>query len=365
MTKIFILIYLQLVCISVASWGQKIYVSGIAGIKMHSNQNQLPEYPDAWQMLSSPLFGFKLHHNRLPIELIYTHDFTYAIYNNVGNNPAGISNFPQKSSGNLLLLTYNKNIFSGGVGHYRRKRESFSLFMLPSVNKIEDFIILSAGLHFGKLDIDYQRQIQYQPFFGVFDWGFQSINLRYHIGKQQRKKPEKLSKFMSFDLKTGGILSPVRQTFLTGETSSLIKFSLLLGADIYFSKINTSLQFERDWWIAINGGSFQRDIKGYVSNSTIGLCYHKAIKKDRKIKLAIGGAFIIDHNTIYETRTNINQGLAKINLWYYNIKGLYFSYSHPLTSNMDIQLRQIIPLIGEKGYNPSRSSVGIVYKIKP
>ncbi|MBX2892689.1 MAG: hypothetical protein KF734_17300 [Saprospiraceae bacterium] len=309
--------------------------------------------------------GFKISHKKFPIELIYTHDFNHTIYNEVGNNPAGISNVPQKSSGNLLLLTYNKNIYFGGIGHYNRTKESFVLFMLPSVSKIENLIVLSAGLHFGKLDIDYQRQIQYQPRFNPFDWGFQSINLRYHIEKQQRKKPEKLSKFMSFELKTGGILSPVRQTFLTGETSPIVKFSLLLGTDIYFPKINTSLQFERDWWIAINGGSFQRDIKGYVSNSTIGLCYHKGIKKDRKIKFAIGGAFVIDHNTIYETRTKINQGLAKTNLWYYNIKGLYFSYYHPLTSNMDIQLRQIIPLVGEKGYNPSRTSVGVVYKIKP
>lgn len=365
MTKIIILIFVQLVSIVGTGWSQSIGVSGILGMKVHSNQNQLPEFPDAWQILSSPLLGFKLHHNRLPIELIYTHDFTYSIYNNVGNNPAGISNVPQRSSGNLALLTYNKNVFFGGIGHYRRTHESFTLFVVPKANKIENLIVLSAGLHFGRLDIDYQRQIQYQPFFGVSDWGFQSINLRYHTGKHKKKVPEKLSKFMSFELKTGGILSPVRQTFLTGETSSLLKFSLLLGADIYFYKINTSLQFERDWWISINGGSFQRDIKGYVSNSTIGLCYHKAIKKDRKIKFAIGGAFIIDHNTIYETRTKINQGLAKTNLWYYNVKGFYFSYAHPMSSNIDIQLRQIIPLVGEKGYNPSRTSVGVVYKIKP
>jgi len=365
MAKILIVISLQLVCNSVSSWGQKIYVSGIAGIKIHSNQNKLPEYPDAWQMLSSPLFGFKISHKKLPIDLIYTHDFTYAIYNEVGNNPAGISNVPQKSGGNLLLLQYNKNILLAGIGHYQRKHESFTLFVVPEANKTENLIVLSAGLHFRKLDIDYQRQIQYKPFFGVFDWGFQSINLRYHIGKHQKIVPKKLTKFMEIEIRTGGRLSPVKQTFLTGETSSLVKLSPNIGIDIYFDRINTSVLFDRDWWIAINGGSFQRDIKGYVSNSTIGLCYHIQTKKEKIIKVGAGVAYIIDHNSIYEARTKINQGLLKPNSWYYNVKGLYFSYYHPVTDNVELEFRQILPLINEKLFNPSRTSLGLAYKFKP
>lgn len=365
MAKMIFIIIFQLVTVTVTGWSQLISISGIVGIKVHANQNQLPEFPDAWQMLSSPLLGFKISHGKIPIELIYTRDFNYSIYNEVGNNPAGISNIPQKSRGDLLLLEYTKRDFFVGLGHYWRKKESFTLFMLPNVRKIEKLIVLSAGVHFKKLDIDYQRQIQYKPFFGVFDWGFQSINLRYHIGKKQKTVPSKLSRFIAIEIRAGGRLSPVKQTFLIGETSSFVKLSPNIGIDIYFDKINTSILFDRDWWIAINGGSFERYIKGYVSNSTIGLCYHIKTRNEKKIKVGMGAAYIIDHNSIYEARIKVGQGLLKRNSWYYNVKGLYVSYYHPILDNMEIEFRQILPLINEKIFNPSRTSLGLVYKFKP
>lgn len=366
MKKELLMIFLQIFIVSLCSWGQQISINSIVGLKLHANQNQLPEFPDAWQLLSSPLLGFRVAHNNIPISLIYTRDFTYSIYNNVGNNPAGISNLPQKSKGDLLMLQYSKRQYFLGLGHYRREAESFTLFALPSANKISRLIVLSAGFRFNRLDIDYQRQIQYKPYFDPFDWGLQSINLRYNIyGKKTTATDSKLRKSVALEIRVGGRLSPVRQTFLTGETTPLLKISPGIGIDIHFYKINTSVLLDRDWWMAINGGSFERDIKGYVSNSTIGLCYHIKLQNAKTIKIGAGAAYVIDHNTIYETRTKINQGLLNRNLWYYNVKGLYISYYHPIYERWEIEFRQILPIVNEELFNPSRTSLGLIYKLKP
>lgn len=333
---------------------------------MHSNQNQLPQFPRAWQLLSSPLLGLRVAHNNIPLSLIYTRDFTYSIYNEVGNNPAGISNVPQKSKGDLLMLRYSNRGCHFGLGHYKRERESFTLFMLPGINRIERFLVFSAGFRVNRLEIDYQKQVQYNPIFDILDWTLQSINLRYHIGGGNTPTSNtKLMKSDIFEIRVGSRASPVKQAFLRGETEQLIKLSPSIGIGIYFDKINISVLLDRDWWIAINGGSFEREIKGYASNSTIGLCYHIKLQNAKTIKIGGGVAYIIDHNTIYETRMKINQGLLKANLWYYNVKGLYITYYHPIYKRWEIEFRQIFPIVNEELFNPSRTSLGLIYKFKP
>jgi hypothetical protein len=130
-----------------------------------------------------------------------------------------------------------------------------------------------------------------------------------------------------------------------------------------FERYNLSLNFERDWWLTVNGGSFIREIKDYVSNSVICVKYHHKLKNGHLLKYGLGYDWITDDATKYETRAAISQGIERKNLWFYNVKGISLSTDFALSKRVNIEIRHIIPVIGEKEFNKSRSSIGFLYKI--
>jgi hypothetical protein len=337
-------------------------IQGIVGTKLQIHENQLPQYPTAFQVVSKPLLGLKISCRTLPVSVLYTYDVSFAIYNRK-DNPNGISNLAQKTSGNLVLGIYERKKSFFELGHYWQKHESFTGFAF-GLDKRSNFIVTGFGLKFGQTDIDFQRRIMYKPLFAVFVPGYNSINIRYHIGRRRDDGHNFYPKSLKLNLLIGFRLFPIHQDPQPGEDFSLLGTSLHLGAELLITKLNVSINLERDWWLALNGGSYTREIKGYVSNTILGVRYHLPLHDEKTMKFGLGAAFITDNNTLYETRININPGPYSVRLWYYNVKGISLSVSYPITKQFDVEARQIISYAGEKGYNPMRSSVGVIYRIR-
>ncbi|MCY7330328.1 MAG: hypothetical protein LH618_17385 [Saprospiraceae bacterium] len=102
--------------------------------------------------------------------------------------------------------------------------------------------------------------------------------------------------------------------------------------ELSVKKINTSLNLERDMWVSANGGSFQRELKGLVVNSIVGVRYHWKLKNEKRLRFG---------------------------LYHYNIRAI----SASVAKRWDVEIRHIKPYRGETGYNAQRTSVGIIHRL--
>ncbi len=328
------------------------------GSKLSLNQSELPEFPKAFRVNTSLLMAGELSVNGFPLSLFYSFDYFIALQSSSSQNTS-ISHIYEKYTGNLLAIRYNHNNMYFGLGHYWQHAENWGKYQFPySTFKKTKNITGIIGFRNNGLEIDYQPSVAYSPLFGGIDLEIHSINARFLLSKP-KATPAKSDNRLLFYL-TGRLFILQREQ-LTGEDFAKIGVSPGLGIAFCFPKINSCLFAERDFWVALNGGSFERPVKGFISNSIVGIKYKCRVAEDKYIQSGLGMAYITDQMTQYRTRELISQGKANRRLWYYNIKGVSISLEYMTNERMALQCRHIIPFTGESKYQPERTSVGINY----
>jgi hypothetical protein len=132
--------------------------------------------------------------------------------------------------------------------------------------------------------------------------------------------------------------------------------------EIVHKKSGVSINIERDWWVAFNGGSFRRDTKGYINTAFLGAGYNYLLNNNRYFRIKIGGSFITDYDKLGKlkfTDPNVTKLIT------YQIKGIGASFSYELLPNIDVEIKHTFPIIGDKLFNPLRTSVGLIYRYNP
>jgi hypothetical protein len=340
----------------------------VLGVKLHTDNYEGPNIDEAWQLKSSMLLGFEGSYRKWPrLSFSYLHDFTFFLVNPVRSNPISteITNLHSSAKGNFLSIYYRRNRFKYGLGHYSSLHEDIVNYIFPN-GFLKQHIAFSVSFVSRKAEFEFVKLYQYKKNPSLFAIDNQYFTIKYKIfGKKQgfyTITPKENTR-TTLTFKTGIRGFAVRNTHLLGEHKDRFGTSFLAGIELTFNKINTSLFAERDWWLRLNGGSPYRDVKGYVVNSVVGLKY--AAPRLKGAFVSFGYDWTTDYNTIYETWDKIKTGEAAVDLFYYNVKGLAVGIGFPVSQKFDIDLRGILPIRGEKGFNPMRYSLGMIYKIKP
>jgi hypothetical protein len=183
----------------------------------------------------------------------------------------------------------------------------------------------------------------------------------YNLGK--RRNPGSVNKTLAINGLTGARFFPTGNIeLLTGEDFTPIGIAPLVGIELLHKKSGISLNLERDWWLALNGGSFRRDVKGYINSAFIGLGYHKLLQNDRHIRFRVGGSFIIDYDKLVDISLSTPN---KDKLGNYQVKGIGAMVSYELLPDTDIEIKHTFPWLGDKLFNPTRFSLGLIYRYNP
>lgn len=357
-------------CLLSAQAFQNFNIVGILGTRLYTDNDEGPSIGEAWRLKSSLSVGFEISHKKYPgFSLSYLYDMGYVIDNRIYQPPVSsyISNLISYSRGNYYGIYYQKKNLKYGLGYYKNLHEGGVNYTFVSNPFAKKSVALSIALTSGRAEFELVKMFQYHQLFAVFGIDLQYINIKYKLfGKKDApplSKSNRNSKtLLAFKVGLRGF--PVKNNYLPGEDEKRVGASLQTGIELKFKKIHTALFVERDWWVRLNGGSPTRDLNGYVVNSVLGLKY--SLPKWKNAFITAGYDWTTDYNTIYEIRDEVYSGNRdRIDLFYYNVKGIALGIGVPIFKKFDLDFRSILPLRGEKIGNPMRYSLGIAYKIYP
>jgi len=263
---------------------------------------------------------------------------------------------------NQIQAYYDFEKFFVGVGGYWKRREDNSNHSIP------DFFFwkysglqLSVGIPLNWIDIEFRTKIGFNPTFAALGTSQHSILFLYNIDKQRINK-KRNGKISVNGLIGAKFFSTNSIELLRGEDLTPIGVSPLVGLEIVHKKSGLSLNLERDWWLALNGGSPRRDVKGYINSAFLGLGYHHLLGNNRFLRFRLGGSFIIDYDKLADIRIttpNANK------LGNYQVKGIGAMVSYEILPDTDIEMKHTFPILGDKLFSLTRFSIGLIYRYNP
>lgn len=330
----------------------------IIGSRIHTSDYEAPTFPQATDLRSSLLLGLEWQIPFSKYSLSYLNDRTYSILNPADNRWP--SNIYSVSIGNLISIGYIKNRQKFSIGHYWHFNESDLDFYLGFKYRTRRYINLGYSLSFGNAEIEYIKLIQYSRIFVIRGIDLNSIVLKYKMGGTKKSAAAENKYSVQFKAGLRGFM--VRNTYFLNEERNQFGNSVIVGIAVPWRRIYSTFFFDRDYWVKLNGGSPSRQVKGYVATSVVGINFRPP--QLHSFGVSLGYAFIRDNSTIDDTRVKIRNKEADISLWYYNVKGVSIGINYRLFKNYNLDIRGIIPLKGEAGFNPMRYSLGVSYIIK-
>ena len=261
-----------------------------------------------------------------------------------------------------LQAYYDFKRISVGLGAYWKRRENEIIHLFPDLtNGKRSGIQMSASIPLNWIDIEFRTKIGLQPIFAALGTSQHSVLFLYNFDRKRiSRKPNK-------KVMVNGLIGA--RFFLTKSIELLIAEDLvpigtapMVGLEIVHKKSGVSINIERDWWVAFNGGSFRRDTKGYINTAFLGAGYNYLLNNNRYFRIKIGGSFITDYDKLGKlkfTDPNVTKLIT------YQIKGIGASFSYELLPNIDVEIKHTFPIIGDKLFNPLRTSVGLIYRYNP
>jgi hypothetical protein len=343
-----------------------IRISPQFGFRMHDDTYSAAKHGGGRRVLASPTAGIFIHFGKSPVSLGWQTDINGQMsVPTLDSTDYAIWFLNETWISHQVELRYSFEKIYLGLGAYWQRREGYINHLIPIPGVIEwktSGLHLSAGLPFSSIDIEYRTRIKLQPDFATIISSSQhSLLLLYNLGK--RRNPGSVNKTLAINGLTGARFFPTGNIeLLTGEDFTPIGIAPLVGIELLHKKSGISLNLERDWWLALNGGSFRRDVKGYINSAFIGLGYHKLLQNDRHIRFRVGGSFIIDYDKLVDISLSTPN---KDKLGNYQVKGIGAMVSYELLPDTDIEIKHTFPWLGDKLFNPTRFSLGLIYRYNP
>jgi hypothetical protein len=382
MKKKCLLISLLAFQFSILSFSQirfdSIYLRPLIGIRNHNEQ--LPNLANAGRspIANSPVLGLRLGAANFPLSLSFQKD-VFIIPNIYSENvpnfakayPFALSYLWTESH---LMADYHFRYFSISAGYYWAKRETYGNFLMSGLSKYYKGFILGMRAPLKWMDIEFRTKLSTVycsntdciSNFAALGWSQHNLLFLYDIGRP-RNNPAYLKKRATLPLEVNGLLGfrlyPSLNTIvLPSEKFEKVSFAPAFGIEILWTKYRTSFNLEKDIWVAFNGGSRERFIKGYVRNYFIGSRYHCLLKNNRNLRFGAGGAFVKDSE---KSAVITPSEVGRFGL--FQMKGIGLSVSYEIFKQTDLEFRHLIPVSGlnEKSFNPARMSLGLLYRHNP
>jgi hypothetical protein len=343
---------------------KKFTFSPTVGIRMFNSEFESPDFTQAIEIRLSPSFGIDIRHKKKPFSLsLYFDRGLYGVFIPDSTiTTKTYTNLTHRIRGNMISLLYHRKMSIFGIGHYGYYHESPLDFFFYSLSRNVRYVNLSYAIRLGNAEIGFIKLFRYSKFFAVRGLPLSSLNIKYHIQNKTTAQPPRDKYAQRFHFKLGVRTFMITNNYLLGEEKRRFGVSGSLGAEYLLPRFHTAAFAERDWWFGLNGGSPERQINGYVSNSILGVRFYYGKKLDWNI--ALGYAAVTDNNLLPITRPQILAGTAKVRLWYYNVKGVSVGFGKKVSPNCVLDLRGIIPYRGEYKFNKMRYSFGANYLLR-
>jgi hypothetical protein len=330
-----------------------------SGIKLQPEGSSSVKIAGPSRIYSTPFLGIGLELRPLGVGIAYQKEsnLTFAGYEN--SVPWSIHELFEEDE---IHLFCKHRIFTIGLGHYWSRVENINHHENPGayVSRAKGIQLLFAT-RLAWIDVEFRSKVQYSPDFSAVLSPNNSICFKASLTKVDSSHQNKL-------IINGLIGSRIfinDSEVLPGEDfNTTISLAPLLGLEVMFNPIKTSLNLEKDWWITLNGGSPNRDVKTYVASVLIGLRHHFQLKNSKHLRVGLGASYIEDLEIKRNSSSIPVQDRDKVKNW--QVKGLGISLSYELFNNCDLELKTTLPFIGEEIFERiSRTSVGIIYRHNP
>lgn len=335
------------------------------GFRVHDDSQELGRAAGERKTLSSPMVGLMLQMPKVPLRVGVQVDFdvlleTPIIDRQLVNYAAG--SVAETWIEYQLQAYYDFSKWTLGLGTYWKWRESFLDHAIPGFFIREYYgVQLSAGVPLNWLDLEFRTKVGLEPMFAALGTSQHSLLLIYNLDKSRLRR-EGFKSITVNGLIGGRFFSTQNIELVAGEYLFPVGTSVLVGMEVIHNKSGLSLSAERDWWLAINGGSLTRDVKGYINTAFVSAGYHKQLKNNRFLRFKLGWAAIVD----YDKRGKIGPSTRnRDKLGTYQVKGVGAAVSYELFKSTDVELRHVFPVWGDRLFNPLRTSVGLVYRYNP
>ncbi len=336
---------------------KKIEVYGLSGFKFHRKPLILKKREPLW--FSPPILGIGVKLNKIPLAAEFYRTTTLQIADI--NLPVDI--LSEYMEYNHLDFIYQKSIFKNfdvklGLGYFNYWRTNivnFDAFQEPHRHGYS----LTGNINTGDLRVQLRFEMvvypyTYRTFFEQEHWNISFLNELSFSSSNEEIKQRKINGYFLLGLRGFPV---TYKNSRPSERFNLLGLSPHFGVEFLYHKYNTSLNFERDIWIRMTGGNPEKNRLGDISTSLIGLRYHWD-NKGKTHKFGLSGVFIKDENLrLINPPTNER-------LFFYNVKGIAFSYSYPIYKNFDFELRQALSLLGDKPIRPLRFSTALIYRLR-
>lgn len=336
----------------------------IIGFRLHNDGGESVSPAGRRKLITSPVLGLEIAHGKFPLSISYQKDLSMVYWNYV---PGFDDIWPVVGTWqeDQVQLYWAFEHFHIGLGHYWKKRESATNYFYP------DAIFQQRGMQFSLVypthwvDIEFRSKMQYAPDFAALGLPMQSVLFLYKIGRKPDSKSGKHRNITVNGLVGARMFIP-DIALLPGENFNM-PFSAApgLGLEFMFHKANLSLSFEKDWWLYLNGGSTTRTTRGLIFNSSLNLRYHHALKNERHLRFGLGWIWIEDNDSKLKLVT-LTPTAEQQKLINFQVKGISLSISYEILPRTDVELRTVIPTIGERPFeSTSRTSLGLFYRFNP
>ncbi len=319
------------------------------------------------KMFPAVLTGVELYHKKYPISLSVQRDYQTKIYafNAIDSTMVSLPSLLQNHRRFDHLIGYwrIKPKISIGLGHYWDTVENLAHHIRSGVYRYRGFEACFI-YHIDWLDFELRRQVNYFPVFNILDHSNTSFALLYRIGKRDEAekaatKPKRIEVNAIFG---GRVFIPKGIKTINGERLDKIALAPLLGLEFLWTKQRLSFNIEKDFWIGINAGSFTRNLKGYITNTSLGFKYHQPLGERRHIRYGLNATWIDDYQIIRDIRATTQTGTK---LRYHDF-GVGANISYEFLRNWDIEAKHTFTLIED--YSPftlRRFSIGLVARFSP
>ncbi len=327
----------------------------VIGGRIHTSLNDFVNADVGWWLLNSPVIGLEIGNENSRLSLSYQYDINFAATETFTFNDL-------KEEHNVNLY-YKIKVGSIGLGHYWKKIEDYGNYLFPGL-LVDKFNGVQACYYIpvDKFRFEYRFKVLYSPDFALLGLERHNVYILYPI-KDEARKGEEISKNDRLNLR---ILAGVRSSILPninllpGENDARIGVFPTLGMEAYFTKLRFSINYERDWWVGLNFGSPVRTVRGTINTTQLGGRYHFKLPNEKFLRTGVNFSFVSDTYI----RKNIDFNIDKNKRFYhYQVKGIGFTLSYEFLNNLDLELRQILPLSRIAQPEDNRLfSIGLMYR---
>lgn len=320
------------------------------------------------KMYPALTIGFDISHDNYPFSLSIQQDFESRFFPFNNSIDSLLPSLPsilissRRFDHIIIYRKFNQNL-KIGIGHYWDQLDNIVVHLVPNITTkyrgLEMCIIYEAL----GIDIELRHRINYAPIFSVLSFSQTSFSFLHRIGKESQNEGRKTNerKLAARTVIGGRFFVPKGIKTLQGEKLNKVVFAPIVGIEFYLPKQKFSFNMEKDWWLDLNAGSFTRNIKGFISNTSLGFKYHQSLENGNHLRYGLSATWIDDFQNLRDNRGYSPNGQLR-----YNDFGIGANLSYEFVPNWDLEAKHTFTLVDDDSpFTLRRFSIGLIHRFEP